>query len=724
MRLPPFTLRAKLICISLLLLTIPVIGFQYAARMRVFLEQGQQEALLLTAQAITSILNNRPDLFDRNILDSLDEGSELHAATLAGPRRLDGNPGDWPDLAAAPFLGREQILESSGPYDPASFKYRHVLGIHGQYLYAFFQVVDDVVVHRDPASSRLDENDYLQIALENPDRQLQRYFLASHTDFEWVNGYLMYHDPLDTLMSNMAVKNEKRIQGTWHDVEGGYNIEIRIPLEMVGRKISFAVADVDDPAARETKTVIGTGGTRQLADLKMLLARSIRLENILGSFENPATKILILDRKMRIRAVQGDFSDGAYSSDFQPPETAAAGSLFPFLRTLFKPVYSFFAVPSAANVNEPQEYLEKINLAIVHQALRGKTGTDYRVLADSKVKILTAATPIRADNEIQGAVVVQQTSNRILAFQNRIIEKTIDVTILVFLVGSMALAIIATTLSNRIRKLSRQAAATIGTDGRLQGIMTPMRARDEIGSLSRTLHTMFEKLQEYTVYQEKLSRNLEHEMRTPLAGISASLKNLQGKITRDDPEMREYIAEVDRNLHRLENILSNVTEATHLEEALKQSEQEVFDLGRAVAAQVRHVYNRIYPDVVFDLAVPGEALPIYGDPNRICQMLDKLIDNAVDFRKPDTPVAISLTKSETEAELRVQNEGPSLEEEMAGQIFNLMVSGRKRQDASPHMGLGLYVVRVITEFHQGRVQAANRSDNVSGARFIIHLPLA
>jgi two-component system sensor histidine kinase ChvG len=436
MRLPPFTLRAKLICISLLLLTIPVIGFQYAAQMRVFLEQGQQEALLLTAQAITSILNNRPDLFDRNILDSLDEGGELHAATLAGPRRLDGNPRDWPELAAAPFLGREQILESSGPYDPASFKYRHVLGIHGRYLYVFFQVVDDVVVHRDPTGRRLDENDYLQIALENPDRQLQRYFLASHADFEWVNGYLMYHDPLDTLMSNVAVKNEKRIQGTWHDVEGGYNIEIRIPLEMVGRKISFAVADVDDPAARETKTVIGTGGTRQLADLKMLLARSTRLENILSSFENPATKILILDRKMRIRAVQGDFSDAAYSSDPRPPETAAAGSLFLFLRTLFKPVYSFFAVPSVANVNEPREYLEKINLDIVHQALCGITGTDYRVLADdSKVKILTAATPIRADGEIQGAVVVQQTSNRILAFQNRIIEKTIDITILVFLVG-------------------------------------------------------------------------------------------------------------------------------------------------------------------------------------------------------------------------------------------------------------------------------------------------
>jgi len=155
------------------------------------------------------------------------------------------------------------------------------------------------------------------------------------------------------------------------------------------------------------------------------------------------------------------------------------------------------------------------------------------------------------------------------------------------------------------------------------------------------------------------------------------------------------------------------------EEALKQSDQETFDLEKAVSTQVAHVYNRIYPGVVFDLSVPKEQLPVHGDPNRICQLLDKLIENAIDFKTPNTPIVIRLAKSDYNAVMSVVNEGPLLEENMEKQIFNLMVSGRKRRGASPHMGLGLYVVRVIAEFHQGRVQAANRSDGVPGVDFTI-----
>ncbi len=722
MRIPTFTIRVKLILISLLLLIIPFMGFKFAGQMKGFLEEGQRNTLLLTAQAVTSIIKNRPDLFDRNNLASLDEASELHAITLTKPKNLDGLPRDWPELDEAPFLGKNHILEKNGSYDPESFKYRYVLGIDPKHLYAFFQVFDDAVVHRDEKKRHLHNSDYLQIGLENFYGKFGRYFLTSHNNNEWVNAHLM-HNPLDNYMKNEPKENEPRVQGRWRDVEGGYNIEIRIPLKMIGKKISFAIADVDDPETRVTKTIIGPSDTKQLSDLKVLLARSTKLEDILRGLENPDTKILIVDREMRVRAEQGSFDDVAYNSTSLKQSKAEAGSFILFLRTLFKPVYSYFSVTTPGNINASQEFLGKTNLDIASQALKGKTATDYYFLDEGKIKIMAAATPIRADGKIQAAVVVLKTSNKISAFQNQIIEKTIDVTILVFLVGAIALAIMATTLSHRIRKLDRQASETIGPDGRIIGTMIPSKARDEIGSLSRTLNIMFEKLQEYTVYQEKLSSNLEHEMRTPLAGISASLKNLKEKITKEDPETRDYIAEVSQNLNRLENILKGVTEATHLEEALKQGEQEVFDLGKAVTGQVRHVYKRIHIDVGFQLTVAEEELLIYGDPNRICQMLDKLVENGVDFRKPDTPITIRLEKSGNDAVISVANEGPILEEGMESQIFNLMVSGRKRKGSSPHMGLGLYVVRVIAEFHQGRVHATNRTDGIDGPEFIVHLPL-
>ena len=74
--------------------------------------------------------------------------------------------------------------------------------------------------------------------------------------------------------------------------------------------------------------------------------------------------------------------------------------------------------------------------------------------------------------------------------------------------------------------------------------------------------------------------------------------------------------------------------------------------------------------------------------------------------------------------LAVANDGPPLPEGMQDQLFDSMVSVRSRSDAAePHLGLGLYIVRVITEFHRGAVRAANREDG-RGAVITVAFPAA
>jgi hypothetical protein len=67
-----FTLRIKLALVSVLLLTIPIIGFWYASQMQDYLLFAQEQALSLSAKAVATILNERPDLFESNILQSFD----------------------------------------------------------------------------------------------------------------------------------------------------------------------------------------------------------------------------------------------------------------------------------------------------------------------------------------------------------------------------------------------------------------------------------------------------------------------------------------------------------------------------------------------------------------------------------------------------------------------------------------------------------------------------
>ncbi|MDX1528477.1 MAG: ATP-binding protein, partial [Gammaproteobacteria bacterium] len=99
-------------------------------------------------------------------------------------------------------------------------------------------------------------------------------------------------------------------------------------------------------------------------------------------------------------------------------------------------------------------------------------------------------------------------------------------------------------------------------------------------------------------------------------------------------------------------------------------------------------------------------------PDLIAQMLDKLVSNARDFASPGTTILVQLQKSRSRAVLEVLNDGPPLPAEMAGKLFESMVSLRSgEKSAEPHLGLGLYIVRLIADFHGARAQAENRPDD-------------
>jgi two-component system sensor histidine kinase ChvG len=112
---------------------------------------------------------------------------------------------------------------------------------------------------------------------------------------------------------------------------------------------------------------------------------------------------------------------------------------------------------------------------------------------------------------------------------------------------------------------------------------------------------------------------------------------------------------------------------------------------------------------------------VNGVPDLIAQLLDKLIANAVDFATPETPIEIELGRENDRVLLRVANKGPPLPQEMSGRLFQSMVSIRPH-GPGPHLGLGLYIVRLITEFHGGEVAAVDRGDR-GGVVVRVRLPL-
>ena len=108
----------------------------------------------------------------------------------------------------------------------------------------------------------------------------------------------------------------------------------------------------------------------------------------------------------------------------------------------------------------------------------------------------------------------------------------------------------------------------------------------------------------------------------------------------------------------------------------------------------------------------------------MAQLLDKLVDNALDFARPGTPVRVSLARDGRAATLSVENQGPPLPERMRTRLFESMVSIRPSGgDGGPHLGLGLYLVRLIAAFHGGQAVARDREDG-DGVQVAVTLPLA
>ncbi len=339
-------------------------------------------------------------------------------------------------------------------------------------------------------------------------------------------------------------------------------------------------------------------------------------------------------------------------------------------------------------------------------ALQGRPGFRLRNTPDGKAVVISAAHPIWNGDEVAGAVVVEETTNPILSVRSQALERLLVVTLAVFAAAAAVLIWFATRISARIRRLRDEAESAIDARGRLAHLVTAQNSGDEIGDLSRSFSALLAKLAQHNAYLESLASRLSHELRTPIAVVRSSLENL--KLAPADA--RVYIDRAEQGLARLGTILTRMSEATRLEQGLAAVERERYDLAAVVSGCVDG-YRLAYPKQAFELELPQEKAFALGSPDLAAQLLDKLVANAAGFSSGG-PVKVSLELAGGFAGLRVGNKGPLLPEAMRGKLFESMVSvrgERSREGSEPHLGLGLYIARLIAEFHGGSIRAENLS---------------
>jgi len=212
---------------------------------------------------------------------------------------------------------------------------------------------------------------------------------------------------------------------------------------------------------------------------------------------------------------------------------------------------------------------------------------------------------------------------------------------------------------------------------------------------------------------------VSHELRSPMAAVIGAASTLQQRWYDLRPEQREaFLSLIGDETTRLASLVDDVLDTSRIEAGTFSYRFSDVDLETLVSDSVNAA--AVGQSDVPVVAHVESALPhVRGDRERLRQVLGNLIDNAVKYSPPGTPVEVRAFNSSGTVHITVDDRGPGIDPSDHQLIFEKF--GRVADGASkPGTGLGLYIARSITEAHGGALRVSSRSGR--GASFTIELP--
>ena len=443
----PFILsiRSKLLLVSLTLLVIPTIGYQYIQGLEDYLRQEQEQDLIEYARIVAETIKLQPAIFNKPTDNNTFPSSKhLFIRALSSAIQLDGYAtGDWemyPERRQY-FQAKQQSGQTTE--DPLSFTFQ--AGHYDRFLYLFFQVNDNHLVYLQPNETNVSNSDHIDLGIMDHNQHINHYIIATYSPGRTFARKLAKNDGD---FSTLAV--DERIAAVWRESPSGYNVELRVPISMLGNRISLSVIDVDNSITRQIdSTVSVTGATPQ--DTSTITIASPKIEELLQRLRRHTTRIWIIDNNARVLALSGELVDQE-----SPDISSADGidiSFSEIISGIIRLIYQMILTQPASQFSDDLSNVSRLKGDEITTALHGKPSTQWRKTPLEQVSILTAAYPVEIDKDIKGAIAIEETSNSILILQNRTFEILINLSILAFIIATSILLIFASRLSTRIRRL-------------------------------------------------------------------------------------------------------------------------------------------------------------------------------------------------------------------------------------------------------------------------------
>ncbi|MCL4434112.1 MAG: HAMP domain-containing histidine kinase [Actinobacteria bacterium] len=241
--------------------------------------------------------------------------------------------------------------------------------------------------------------------------------------------------------------------------------------------------------------------------------------------------------------------------------------------------------------------------------------------------------------------------------------------------------------------------------------------RSEVSSLATALNGMLDQIQhsfeERNLAQDRLRQfmaDVSHELRTPLTTIRGYAQLLGKGALADDAERSQAVGRIDHEAQRMTLLVNDLMLLARLDHDRPLDARDV-DMARVVNEAVGAI-RAAYPDRVIDASAKGHSI-VFGDAERLRQVVDNLLHNAATHTPAGTPIHVTLEESGGSLVLAVVDEGYGLSEDELQEVFDRFHKA-PGTGGSEGMGLGLSIVAAIAAAHGGRAWAESPPGEMRG----------
>ncbi|AGA68645.1 signal transduction histidine kinase [Desulfitobacterium dichloroeliminans LMG P-21439] len=377
-------------------------------------------------------------------------------------------------------------------------------------------------------------------------------------------------------------------------------------------------------------------------------------------------------------------------------------------------------------LNEPLE-------RILHEpGFKEKVSSGNNVVYSGKLpgvidEIFLVVVPLKDQSKNLGSVVISSPLSTIKQHVNSIL--------VIALIGAVIGIILATIISVFIsRKLVRplikmEETAQYIAEGEY-GRQIQVASEDEVGRLAHSFNVMSSELKGKIDDIERLDRlrqellsDVSHELRTPLTVIQGFSEAILDGLVKSKEQEQHYLKLIIDETERLRELVDDLQDLKGLEAINSLDDMDYIVLNKLVqisAERLKHFAES--KEIQLNVILPKQQITIWGNSDRLKQVLTNLMDNAIKHSDLNGTISIQLGIENSWAFIAVKDSGPGIPQEELENIWERFYKvDKSRSRRGTGTGLGLSIVKKITEMHGGKVAAESKLGN--GTMFTVYFPL-